>query len=120
MASIAEILAVLAGVADAAIFEKAGYEISSSFAPALNKYAHQSSQSANPFVVSSGQLDVALGVLEGLVAQPLLQHWDRHAAALNRLTGDFRNLGAEYASNDCRSARLNRVIIPAGICVNRG
>ena len=31
-----------------------------SFAPALNKYAHQSSQSTNPFVVGAGQLHVAL------------------------------------------------------------
>ena len=31
-------------------------------------------------MVRASQLDVALGVLEGLVTQPFLQHWDRHAA----------------------------------------
>lgn len=40
------------------------------FALALNKYAHLSSQAANPFVVRSGQLDVALGVVQRLMPQP--------------------------------------------------
>ena len=50
------------------------------FSPALNKHAHPSSQPANPFVVRAGQLDVALSVLEGLVAQPFLQHGDRNSS----------------------------------------
>ena len=41
----------------------------SSFGEAANKYG---SQPANPFVVRPGQFHIALCVLEGLVAQPLL------------------------------------------------
>ncbi len=48
----------------------------SSFGEAANKYG---SQPTNPFVVRPGQFHVALGVPEGLVAQPFLQHGDRHA-----------------------------------------
>ena len=50
-----------------------------SLAPALNKYAHQSSQPANPFVVRPGQLDVALRIDHRGVAQPFLQHGNRNA-----------------------------------------
>ena len=42
------------------------------------------------------------------------------SSALNRLTGDFRNLLAKYASDVCRSARLNQAVSPARSCVNRG
>ena len=43
-----------------------------SLASALNKYAHLSSQPANPFVVRPGQLHIALGVDHRGVPQPLL------------------------------------------------
>ena len=49
----------------------------SSFGEPANKYG---SQPGHPFVMRAGQLHIALRVLEGLVAQPFLQHGNRNAA----------------------------------------
>ena len=50
---------------------------SASFGEVANKCG---SQPGHPFVMRAGQLDVTLRVLEGLVAQPLLQHRDRNTS----------------------------------------
>ena len=50
-----------------------------SYAPALNRYALLRSRSRYPLVMGSRQLDVALRVLEGLVAQPLPKDGGRYA-----------------------------------------